>query len=71
MILKKSLPVMKYGVEKFKNSFSIFSETMKNIVMKFSVTIDLSIGVAVMGLSISAINLVVTGSEKRNPNFQS
>jgi hypothetical protein len=30
MILKKSLPVMRYGVEKFKNCLSIFSETVKD-----------------------------------------
>jgi hypothetical protein len=71
MLSKKLLPVMRYGIEKFKICFSIFSETMKSIVMKFSVTIDVSIGVAEKGLSISAINLVVTGSEKRNRNFQS
>jgi hypothetical protein len=46
---------MRYGIEKFKNCFSIFSETMKDRVMKFSVMIDLSIRVADRGLSILAI----------------
>jgi hypothetical protein len=46
---------MRFGTEKFKNWFSIFSETVKDRVMPFSVMIDISIGVADRGLSISAI----------------
>jgi hypothetical protein len=43
---------MRYESEKFKNWFYIFSKTMKDRVMKFSVMIDLSIGVVHRGLSI-------------------
>ena len=44
IIFKTPLPVMRYAVEKFKNCSSIFSETVKDKVMKFSGMIDLLIG---------------------------
>ena len=55
IIFKTPLPVMRYGVHKFKNCFSIFSGTVKDRVKKFSGMTDLSIGVADRGLSISAV----------------
>jgi hypothetical protein len=60
---------MRNKIKKFKYCFSIFSEIVKDRVMKFSDTIDLSIGVAVgIGLKISVITSgiqpVFTGSEK-------
>jgi hypothetical protein len=55
MILKKSLPVMRYGAKKFKNFISISSKMVKDRVMKVSGIIDLSIGVADRGLSILAV----------------
>ena len=39
---KMSLSVMRYGVEEFKNCFSIFSEAVKDRVLIFSGMTDLS-----------------------------
>ena len=71
MILKKSLPVMRYGALKFKNCISIFSETVKDRVKKFSEMSDLSIGMCkwVCGCRLSLP--VQTGSDKINRKFQS
>jgi hypothetical protein len=55
MILKKSLPVMRYGVEKLKYCFSIFPKIMKGTVMKFSWIIEFSIVVWVRGMGMSAV----------------
>ena len=46
---------MRYGLEKLKNCFSIFSETVKDRDTIFSGMIDLSIGVCVTGMSMSAV----------------
>ena len=55
MILKKSLPVKRYGAEKFKKFISIFSEIVKDIVLIFLGMIDLLNGVADRGFSISSV----------------
>jgi hypothetical protein len=60
---------MKYGVEKFKNSFSIFSETVKDRVMKFSGMIDLSIGVCNWGINMSAVTSGRHRKWKKKPKF--
>jgi hypothetical protein len=65
MSLKKSLPVMRYGAEIFKNCSSIFSETVKDKVMKFSGMIDLLIGICNWGLSMST---VTTGRHRKWKN---
>jgi hypothetical protein len=54
MILKKSLPITRYGVEKLKNCFSLFSKTVKDRVMKFSGMIDISFWVCT-GLCVSTV----------------
>ena len=71
MILKKSLPVMRYGAKKFKNFISISSKMVKDRVMKVSGMIDLSIGVADRGLSILAVTSDPDRKWKKNRNFQS
>ena len=53
--LQKVLPVMRYGIEKFKNCFSIFSGTVKDRVMKFSGMTDLSIMERSYWLTSSAV----------------
>ena len=55
IIFKTPLPVMRYGVHKFKNCFSIFSEMVKDRAMKFSEMIDISIRVCKGGLVMSAV----------------
>jgi hypothetical protein len=71
MILKTSLPVMRYGAKKFKNFISISSQMVKDRVMKVSGMIDLSIGVADRGLSILAVTSDPGRKWKKNRNFQS
>ena len=71
--VKNSLPVGKYGrFSVFKKSFcpSVFSETVKDRVMKFSGIKDLSIWVCKFGWQRLPSLPVVTGSEKRNREFQ-
>ena len=69
MILKKSLPLMRYGAKKFKNSISISSKMVKDRIMKVSGMIDLSIGVANRGLSILAVTSDPDRKWKKNSKF--
>ena len=52
---KMSLSVMRYGVEEFKNCFSIFSEAVKDRVLIFSGMTDLSFRVVNRGFRRSAV----------------
>jgi hypothetical protein len=61
-IKKMSLPVMRYGVEEFKNCFSIFSKAEKDRVLIFSGMIDLSFRVVNTGFSRSA---VISGGHRK------
>jgi hypothetical protein len=61
---------MRYGVEKFKNSLSISSETGKDRVMKFSGMIDFSIEVCNRWLSMPAVPSGRHKKKKRNKNFK-
>ena len=54
MISKKSLPVMRFGGQKFKNCISIFSETVKDIYKIFGDGRSLDWGVHV-GLWMSSV----------------
>ena len=60
---------MRYGIENFKNCFSISWETVKDRVMKFLGMIDFSIGVADMGLHISAITFGCHRKWKKKSKF--
>ena len=64
MILKKSLPVMRYEVKYIKYCFAIFSETTstKEIVMLFSGMIDLLNYVCIAWMSMPA---VTSGSHRK------
>jgi hypothetical protein len=56
--IKNSLPVGKYGgFSVFKKSFcpQVFSETLKDTVMKFSGMVDLLIAVCTLGLWMSSV----------------
>jgi hypothetical protein len=55
IIFKKTPTVMRYRVHKFKNCFSIFSNMVKDRVMKFSGMINISIRVCKDELLMSAV----------------
>ena len=71
--VKNSLPVGKYGrFSVFKKSFcpNVFSETVKDRVMKFSGIKDLSIWVCKFGWQRRSSLPIVTGSDLKNQKFQ-
>jgi hypothetical protein len=70
MTLKKSLPVMRYGALKFKNCISIFSETVRDSVKKFSGMSDRSIGVCKWVCGCRPSLPIQTGSDKKIENFK-